>query len=162
MSANNVDMGEAIALRLKQRDSGNGKAPAAAAAPAEATPPVRTPSNGRKATKPAAAAAEPSDTGLAQILEAFQAQTAAIEEVKGMIEAQSKEIEAQKLAVKGTNRLLVISLALNLTLAEQVLQAGRDDVLGAAFSDQDDILKLLQKLGFNTEEEASEDEASGE
>jgi len=160
MAGSNDDQAEAIALKLKALDANGGKSASAPAAAASV--PKRTPSNGKRASAaeaaPAAAAAP--DNAVTQLISIIDDLKGQVGELTGAIDNLSAQLDDTQTAVKGTNRLLVISLALNLTLAEQVLGAGRNDVIKAVMDDQNDVLKLLQDSGL--ELAATEDEPSGE
>lgn len=163
MAGTNDDQAEACVLKLKALDANGGKASAPAASTPAASVPKRTPSNGKR-TQAAAAeapAAAPGDNAITQLLGVISELKEQIGGLSEQVEGLASQLDDAQTAVKGTNRLLVISMALNLTLAEQVLGAGRNEVIKAVMDDQDDVLKLLQENGL--ELAATEDEnASGE
>lgn len=168
MNGSNKEMAQAIAMHLQAIDQGNGAAmvvQAPMAVPTVAQPVQRSPSNDAARTPVAqepvrTAAAVPGPTEmlliqLGKILDKVTEVDNRIDEYVNAVQELSDKVEDLTGVLKGNSRLASLQTSLTLMLAEQVLQAPRKDVLGAAFNDRETTATLvadLKKLDEDEEE----------
>src|SRR5690606_8586562 len=107
------------------------------------TPATRQPVPAARETLKSAGPAELS----AETMAAINRLSAAVEANTNTLQQLVGASNMAFLSVRGTNRLIVIQMALSLLLAEQVLNAGRGDVLNEAVNDTDSLIKMLEQLG---------------
>jgi hypothetical protein len=142
-SGSNQEQAQAIAAALAQMDGGGAEA---------ASQPVRTPSSTGKTKRQAAAAKAPVG-GAEGLLAAINKQTAMLEEVKEAIEALTEEVAESNVRISGNNRLVSIACSACLTLAEEVCQAPKAEVLKASIEDTATLEALMEELSPEEEEE---------
>jgi hypothetical protein len=151
-SGSNQEQAQAIAAALAEADGGG--------APAEASSqPIRTPSSKGKtaAKRQASSAATKAPAGGAEgLLAAINKQTAMLEEVKEAIEALTEEVAESNVRISGNNRLVSIACSACLTLAEEVCQAPKAEVLKASIEDTTTLEALMEELETGEEEEGNE------
>jgi hypothetical protein len=168
MALTNEGMVAAILPMLADYDKAkSGGAKAATNKPAAA--PVRTPVTSQTPSsapdsKPAAAG---SPVGVVELVRALEALKLTSSEVAQATQARFDTLEGTiedlRVTLKGTNRILLTSMALNLFLAEEVLKSDRAVVIKTAHDDVPALIATLSELdpGISAEEEegAGDEEA---
>jgi hypothetical protein len=167
MAGKNTDMAQALAVHLQQLDQ-NGGAPVVQPPNLTVVPntpaPQRQPSNEAAKAEPAPQAQVNGNAGVVEaLLKVINAQskkidllTEKVEELVSETNAFGEGLEVVKEVVRGNTRTSVISTALSLSLAEQVLQAPREEILQSAINDQTTVAALVAALDQEDEEEGKE------
>lgn len=149
-AGSNAEQAQVLAAALQQLDGGGAPAPTNGK-------PIRTPSSKGRKSKSSAAAAAPAPAapsgGAEALLAAVNKQAENISELKEAVEAISEQVTELELLVKGGNRLVAIATACSLTLAEEVCQAPKEDVLRSAVEDTSTLETLMGELNIDEEEE---------
>lgn len=100
---------------------------------------------------------------LVQALEAMKLEYAegskGLQEKIGSVDARVEELTA---ILRGTNRILLTSMALNLFLAEEVLKSDRASIIKTAHDDVESLVATLTELDPGISDAASEEEEVGE
>lgn len=163
MAGSNNEMAQSLAVHLQAMDSNGGTAPAVQApvvvAPAQA-PVARQPANEAEkidqAEQQVTAGGNQAATALLQAITSLRKEVGDLaekfDELRSEVEAGGELQESLRESVRGTNRLSVIATALSLSLAEQVLEAPRDEVLQAAIGDQSTVAQLVAQLDRDDDE----------
>ena len=166
MAASSDDQAQTVCTLLQERD----KASKGGAAGGQ---PVRQPSNkGSKKNAAAAngaagpattttagpAASAPAGDGALKMLAAIQELSAQNQGLREQVAELTSHVKQLQRISSGTNRFVTLAIGLNLKLAEQVLQASPEQVLGVVIEDLPVVENALMSFAPASDEDDGEDE----
>lgn len=165
MSLNSEGQVKAVQAKLAELDGATASTPARTPSNKGAKGGAKAAANGAAAATPAAsqaapaAGAAPAGAASAQLLAKLDAMASAVEGLREEVSNLAGQLAQTQSMTAANNRFVTVAIGLSLKLAEQVLEAGAEQVLGAVIDDMPMVEQALSSLPGA--EEGDEDQGNG-